>query len=207
MPISRVVVLVVALAAMLPVACGGGEDGAGGGPYASTTAINAFGRADPEQFRPGKLNKDAVAQAKAFSDYPLVWLGEEFEGFKLTSFFRRQGEGYDTTYLIYGDCEHERFMMEPSCVPPLSIVVHAQGTVPGPTSIEFRPGEAIGEARGVTSRFVGGNPLLWTGTIVVKVDANSEHQEKAMQALRTVNHEALGIAEIGPGQSLAALGR
>ena len=171
---------------------------------------NTTRRSDPAGFQPGKLNPDAVSQAIAFSEFPLVWLGEEFRGFKLTEFMRVQGELQDAVYLVYGDCEPQPGMEEPSCVRPLAIVVSAPGSVPEYDSTDIGDAVATGPVRtvrGVAARTLSGSEHLWTGGVVITVHANSEHMQDAVQGLRSVNHRAVGLDTVNDGDDLRALHR
>ncbi len=166
---------------------------------------NANHRADPSQFEKGVLSNDAVAQAKAFDEFPLVWLGEEFEDFQLTSFVRAKSPGQNAVYLVYGTCTPRPGMVEPSCVPPLSIVTSAPGSVPAPGAVEEDVAGTIETVRNVPSRILSGNLFLWTGGVIITVDANSGQQAAATAALETVNHDALHRPPVRAGESLAVL--
>jgi hypothetical protein len=45
-------------------------------------------RADAATFLRGSLDQAAVDSARSFTEFPIVWLGEEFQGLKLTEFIR-----------------------------------------------------------------------------------------------------------------------
>ena len=169
------------------------------------TSENLNRRADPAGFLAGELNTNAVESAQTFADFPLVWLGEEFEGYKLTSFLRRQGETFNKVYLIYGDCDPDPDDLEPSCVPPLAVVINAPGYVPQANQVEERVAGPTTSRRGVTARVLSGSMFLWTGGVVISVKANSEHMEQAIAALETVNHEARNEPAIGNGDDLTPL--
>ena len=173
----------------------------------TNASVNASRRADPAQFSVGSLNPRAVELAKAFNDFPLVWLGEEFKGFRLTEFIRAKSDRQDAVYLIYGTCQPRPGALEPSCVPPLSIVVSAPGSVPDSNVVAEEAAGSVQVVRGVTMRTLSGNPFLWTGGVTITVDANSEHLSAALAGLMTVNHDAVGRAPIKAGESLAPLGR
>lgn len=194
---ARIGLVVLAAAVLLSVA-------AGALVYANNE-INTYRRADPAQFQPGEPNREAVAAAQSFSEFPLVWLGEEFEGFKLTDVLRREGPTYNKVYLVYGECEPEPGESEPSCVRPLSIVVNTAGFVPPPNQVEERVAGPLTARRGVPARMLSGSMVLWTGGVVITIHANSEHMEKAIENLETVNHGARGEEAIGKGESLAPL--
>jgi hypothetical protein len=83
-------------------------------------------RADPARFLPGSLDPAAVLAARSFNEFPIVWLGEEFQGLKLSAFIRenysdkRPGYprdlGKNTVSLIYVDCELQKTDERASCV-------------------------------------------------------------------------------------------
>lgn len=170
-------------------------------------AVNETHRADPGQFRAGALNPDAVQQAKTFDAFPILWLGEQFDGYSLTTFLRAKNDGQDAVYLIYGTCSARPGMAEPSCVPPVEVITNAPGAVPDPDNLgDGNPGPKT-TIRGVTARVLSGNTFLWTGGVTVAVSANSEHLTAALDRLSTVNHDAMGRAAVTSGESLAVLGR
>jgi hypothetical protein len=168
---------------------------------------NSSHRADPGQFRAGNVNEQAIQQALGFTDFPLLWLGESFEGYPLTAFLRQKGERQDAVYLIYGTCEAPARMTEPSCVPPVEIITSAPGIVPSPDKVADHVAGASTMVRGVTSRVLSGSSFLWTGGVTITIDANSEDLDAAIAGLRTANHQALGRSAINPGESLESLAR
>jgi hypothetical protein len=169
--------------------------------------MNANHRADPAQFRVGSAYDQAVQQAKGFTDFPLLWLGEVFQGYPLTAFLRQKSETQDAVYLIYGTCQAPSGMDEPSCVPPVEVVTNAAGAVPSPDKVDDRVAGKPTTVRGVTSRVLSGSPFLWTGGVTITVHANSEDLDAALAGLKTVNHDALGRAPVNAGESLASLAR
>jgi hypothetical protein len=200
--------LSLSLAALLG-SCGGSDlaEGSVAVPTVSGTAVNENRRADPSTFYSGALNQDALKEALEFDAYPLLWLGEEFEGFYLMNFVRFQDEsGFDVVYLVYGECEPAAGMLEPSCVPPLSISTTAPGWVPDPGQISDDVGGPLTTERGVNSRTLGDGPVLWTGGVVVTIFANSELEQEALAQVQTVNHDVMGRPPIGPGENLAPVG-
>jgi hypothetical protein len=82
-------------------------------------------------FQPGALNQQAVADAVAFPDYPVAWLGEEFLGYRLTAFEHQSyalppaSTFIDNVILVYGACE--RGPRENSCTPPLALTIRRSG--------------------------------------------------------------------------------
>jgi hypothetical protein len=97
-------------------------------------------RADPATFLPGSLDPAAVQAARSFDEFPIVWLGEEFQGLKLSAFIRenysdiRPGYprdlGRNRVSLIYGACEPQKTDEGSSCVAPVSIIIWAPGAGP-----------------------------------------------------------------------------
>lgn len=170
---------------------------------------------------PGELNEEAVASVKSFTEFPLVWLGEEFQGHKLTAFIREKrvvipagqlGQSRDVVQdsvgLIYGTCVPERSDdgEGPSCVAPLSIILSAPGTVPPPEGVAPEVAGSTGNTRGLTSKLVSGSTMLWAEDgITITVHANTDVRADALRALRLANAGKFGLADIGPDESLAPL--
>jgi len=171
----------------------------------NTAGLNASHRADPAQFRSGKLNQEAVQQAVTFTEFPLLWLGESFQGYPLTAFLREKGEFQDAVYLIYGTCEAPREMKEPSCVPPVEVVTNAPGAVPSPDKVADDVASKATTVRGVVARVLSGSPFLWTGGGTITINANSEHLDAAIAGLATANHKVLGRPPVNAGDSLGSL--
>lgn len=175
-------------------------------------------RANAASFLPGNLDPSAVASAREFKDFPLVWLGEEFRGFKLTKFIRtnyrtpKEQTGYyrdisqNTVTLIYGDCIPQKTSDGPSCVPPLSIVIHAPNTVPGPQGVAPEVAGPVTSTRGLTSRIVNGSTQLWADNgISIQVHSNGDVRALALTGLQSANAGQVGLREIKAGESLAPL--
>jgi hypothetical protein len=151
-------------------------------------------RADPAQYCEGNLDPEAARTAAEFGGFPILWLGEDFIGYKLTSV----GDifGGDLS-LVYGSCE--RAPGTTSCTPPLVIINR------GPSS----PGAGGREPfeRGLTTSGAGvGSTTLWTmGGLAIEVQSNSDIRDKIIQALIISNAHNFGLPEIRPGESLDAL--
>lgn len=177
-------------------------------------------RADPAQFLSGTLDASAVAAAQSFAEFPLVWLGEEFEGYKLTAFVHRKHHipKEETRYhsdfidnsvsLVYGSCVPERTsgLDAPSCVPPLVITITAPGIVPGPRDVAEEAAGPMSSIRGLTVRELSGSPVLWTDSgVTIFVNSNDDVRGRALESLRMANAARVGLPDIEPGQSLAPL--
>ena len=151
-------------------------------------------RADPAQFRQGTLNPDAVQTAVTFEAFPVLWLGEEFMGYRLTSAGDLLG---GNLALAYGSCE--RASGETSCTPPLVIINR------GPIS----PGAGGREpfVRGLTTGGLGvGSTTLWTtGGLGIEVQSNADIRDEVLQALVVANGDFFGWPETLPGESLDVL--
>jgi hypothetical protein len=175
------------------------------------------GRGDPDNLLPGTLNAEAVRQAQAYDLMPVLWLGKEFAGYRLTGFevnqlfipgemLKREEDLTGTSVsLRYGDCVPRG--QEPSCVLPLVLLVTTPGWVPPPEAI---PGDAesdrIYNVRGAKARDVSNGTTLWLPSgITVTIYSDSDMRNEALEALRLANAAALGIPEVPPGASLASL--
>jgi hypothetical protein len=174
----------------------------------------AINRADPATFKAGTLNQNAASELKAFGDFPVLWLGEDFEGYKLTSVQRTNSvtpaigplpERRDNRIsLVYGAC-----VVEPGdwgCTPPLSIIIWAPNTIPGSGGIEKEAIQAEGSARGLVSAVVSESTILWAQDgIAIQIHANGEMQERIVKGLRLANASTIGVADLGPNTNLAGL--
>ena len=162
---------------------------------------------NPENYLDGTLDQDSVDQARSFDEFPVVWLGEEFQGFKLVKFYRTVSAGEDSVRLIYGSCVSVTTTDSPSCVPPVSLIVRRPGSRGGPESIEPAAAGPIETVRGVPARLASGGLILWTGGVIVTVHGNADDRDAAVEALKLANGPAIGMKDIGPGESLEPLGR
>jgi hypothetical protein len=168
-------------------------------------------RADPASFKTGVLDKDAVATVVGFRDYPILWLGEEFQGYKLTSVAREnysliRGENairVDRVSLVYGSCE--RAKGESACTPPLAIVIFAPGTMPPTTS--GPPSESPASlVRGLHASMAGPFYTLRAGDgVAIQIQSNDNMRSEIVRSLRLANASTIRISEILPGDSLAPL--
>jgi len=182
-------------------------------------AGRAYAVGDPANRLAGEVNADAVRAAQQYDRAPVLWLGEEFQGLRLA---RAQAVSYTLTaemtgrdedidaeslYLIYGDCVPADSGDGPSCVPPLQVIVRTANAIPGAHSIERRDGfSSPYQQRGVTAMNLQTATTLWLpGGSSVTVHADPDLREAAVAALRTANHEALGIGEVAGGRDLSRL--
>jgi len=153
------------------------------------------------------------ALVAGFQDYPLVYLGEEFEGMPLTTCMRTQtaATSYgvpatDFVTFIYGTCTLDFSEPDPSCAPPLQI--HVDSCMPVPV-VAVPSGET---RRGVDTAFLnrGSSVFAEASRFNVQISAavgdsaiNQALALRAFDALRGANPLAAGI---GVGSPLTALG-
>jgi hypothetical protein len=131
------------------------------------------------------LGEDEVdlAQARAFDEYPLYWVGERFEDWELTHFDVMPG----FATFIYGDCEVTG--NDGGCPPPLSIQISplcrhlgdvAQAPIWRRRSIRDAPVGTIDSA-----------PVMFTSGAQVKVyrgqGSDPGLARRALEALRSIN--------------------
>ncbi len=161
---------------------------------------------DGDEIWTGELDETALADAPAVNDIPILWLGEEFEGYALTR-FASVPSGW---HLVYGACKVDSGP-EPSCVPPIQVQIRPRGGIPPAgyfspepfRGVERTPGE-VNLPNGTTSWVVwlpGGS----TVKVYVSEYVVGDITEHLMEALRSANHEAMGYGEVGPGASLAGM--
>lgn len=162
-------------------------------------------------YSPGELDAEAADLVRTASGVPILWLGEEFEGLRLTRADSRAmtfpgGSGTIIT-LMYGDCDaHKANPREPSCVPPIQMQVKPPGAlirtengVPLPTSTasveQFRGIEAYPDREGLIVEYANG--------MSITICDQTGKQAELLQALQSANHDALGVPAVGPGEPLA----
>lgn len=149
-----------------------------------------------------------------FQDYPLVYVGEKFEGLPLTTCMRNQTSGTsygipptDQVIFIYGTCTLDFSVPDPSCAPPIQIHVYPS-CMPTPV-VAVSSGQT---RRGVDTAFLnrGSSVIADASRYRVKISAavgdtaaNQALALRAFDALRGANPLAAGI---GGGSPLTALG-
>jgi hypothetical protein len=142
--------------------------------------------------------KPDIEAAKGFKKFPLYWLGERFEGWRLSAIL---GLDYNAPFIsfIYGTCRPHGGD-EPSCTPPLEVQVSAYCTPAGVETAESRTDRTI---RGAPiERNADGAPIMLTRRAQIKVyfgdGADSQAPLRALRALRSLNRVPPIIASTGP---------
>lgn len=175
---SRVVVLLAAAAALV------------GGFFLATSVFGGgdtpgdleFPRAidpSPEQYldlRPGDPGFGEFASE--FADFPVYWVGEEFQGHPLRHIVRSVFSPQDGSptenkvAFIYGACTTGG---EGGCAPPLQIIIEPYCLVPpsliDPSRVASGPSKVRGGAEAVA---VGGGLRIWTGDVTIKIYAATQ---------------------------------
>jgi hypothetical protein len=128
-----------------------------------------------------------TSEAKKFDAYPLYWLGERFERWKLEDVLGLDGGSFVT--LVYGSCT-PRGGEQPSCSPPLQIqlsrlCLHLEVV----TASQVWMHQSV---RGAPlARNPDGAPVLLTRRVQVKVyrgeGSDSGIELRALRALRSLN--------------------
>ena len=160
---------------------------------------------DPANFVGGKLNREAADTVTSFRDYPVLWLGEEYQGFKLTAVQRTNtpspgpGGRHDSLSIAYGSCASRD-----RCVPPIAVIITAPGHIPVPTGLPPPLDGDPGAFRGLFSGFEL-HTLYTTAGLVFEVQANAVEGGEVLEALKLANPTAFGLPAIGPGESLSPL--
>jgi hypothetical protein len=175
--------------------------------------------ADPSNTLPGELETESVLQAATYQAMPVLWLDTSFEGLNLVDFDDRitnipvnlpwAGGRMRTQLagLVYGTCKPKLAWDESSCPPPLSIAINGPGLSPPVDEIELHADWSTPyKVRGAPAIDVEtGTILFFENGVPITVQSDSDIRQKAIQALRLANAEALGIADIGPGEDLSTL--
>jgi len=118
--------------------------------------------------------QESVAE---FQDFPLYWVGLEFQGLPLTGIIRSYGPHLtppeDHVILKYGTCTPPR---DGGCSPPLQVRVepycYAQPGGFAPEATE----DAVFQVRGASAQYIGGGLQLWMGSVAVKLYAHPEER-------------------------------
>ncbi|HEX6699899.1 MAG TPA: hypothetical protein VF101_04135 [Gaiellaceae bacterium] len=139
-----------------------------------------------------------IAAAKRFRGFPLYWVGERFEGWKLAGIDGLDGPAPFVTF-IYGTCTPHGGD-EPSCTPPLQIQV----------SPLCRQLAAVARAqiwkrrriRGAPVGTIDSAPVLFTAGAKVKVyrgeGSDPGLATRALAAIRSINAAPPVIGDDGP---------
>ena len=116
--------------------------------------------------------------ATAFQDFPLYWLGLEFQGLPLTGITRSYRQHVtppeDHVILEYGTCTPSS---EGGCRSPVQIRLepycYAQPSGFAPEAKE----DTVFQVRGADAQYISGALRLWMGDVSVRVSAGSEEEE------------------------------
>lgn len=118
-----------------------------------------------------------IEDARQFKEFPLYWLGEEFQGLPLTTIIRHRFEpgpdmrpglrGENSVTFIYGDCTPTG---DSGCPPPVQVIVEAYCTRPPELlAEEVKDGPPI-DLRGALAQPLGPDQVMaWTGDARVTV--------------------------------------
>lgn len=162
---------------------------------------------DGSEIWTGELDRDALSRAPAVNDLPILWLGDEFEGYALTQFVNTASEWL----LVYGACRASPGP-EPSCVPPIQIQVRPPGGIPPEGYFSPEPFRGVERTPGERGIRPGGTEswVIWLpGGSTVKVYVSEyvvgDVTDALLARLMSANHEAMGYAAVGPGDSLAGM--
>ena len=153
---------------------------------------------------PRELDEQEAAEIAAYTSGPVLWLGEDFHGYRLTRFAIRSG----FVSLIYGDCDaYKANPREPSCMPPLQMQLKPPGGLPPVAELKPNGDEEyrIFETRGVQVYEQSWNLVVQFGNGYTLTILNSIGDNAGLlAALQSANHDALGVPAAGPGEPLAA---
>jgi hypothetical protein len=135
----------------------------------------------------GRTNTD-LDEARRFHAYPLYWVGERFEKWKLDTILGLDGRGQFVT-LTYGTCRPQGGE-QPSCSPPLQLQVSP--LCPHLAVVSASPAWKHRHIRGApVGRNPDGAPVLLSRGAQVKVyrgeGSDSGVSLRALHALRSLN--------------------
>jgi len=138
-----------------------------------------------------------LEDAKAFTEFPLYWLGDSFGGLPLTQVYRRK---YDpapgspqersrtnAVYFIYGDCNPNRLFGPSRCNVPLTVMLEpncARSTLFTPDLFPIGVQTVVA---GVPARYVDeGQVVLWAGGVTITVMSARPSALPALDAAQAV---------------------
>lgn len=161
--------------------------------------------AEPGNALAGALNSEAVSAALEYEFFPILWLGEEFQGFRLTEAYERvfdtpwNGEGTRARQfvLLYGDCKPDGDPDHSSCTKPVQVIASGPGLVPYHTEIALKPGwSEVYDLRGARAVESGSGTIVWTsgGAAVTVVTDSGTIRDDALATLRTANGSKFGVS-------------
>ncbi len=165
----------------------------------------------PTELRTGELDEEAVETVTSFNEFPVLWLGTEFEGYPLTSAILYnnppppQVPGARPEHrlvMVYGSCDRGR---QTSCAPPLAIHIWAPFSSAGRPLPPGVVPEDEHQRRDLPVSFEEERLTLYTSSITIDVQGERDIAERAIVALRTANAQILGVPDIGPTESLLPL--
>jgi hypothetical protein len=127
-----------------------------------------------EQALPGTpVAPNALQEARDFKDYPLWWLGENFDSLALTKIAQMTRErgftSMDAVYFVYGKCTPPAG--SEGCAPPLSILVEPLCSTP-PEKVVGLANEPPFAFRGATALWVDDHLRIWTGDSAIAIWAH-----------------------------------
>ena len=145
--------------------------------------------------------QESVAE---FQDFPLYWVGLEFQGLPLTGIIRSYGTHLtppeDHVILKYGTCTPSPGA---GCGVPLQIRVEPycnaqRGGGYAPEATE----DTVFQVRGASAQYISGGLRLWMGDVTVRVSAGPEEEElNVAEALVAAN----GMGPATPDQQFPPL--
>lgn len=141
----------------------------------ASVIMTAFrGQQDTRSEKAAEALEACHTMLRDMDDYPLVFLGEEFEGLPLVWCHRKQTSGTsygipptDQVIFVYGTCTPTGGD-EASCLPPLQVHVY-----PPCQELAFDPGTTRTTSIRWTDTFIltNGNPYVLTSTYHAKISA------------------------------------
>jgi hypothetical protein len=154
-----------------------------------------------------------IEDAKAFTDFPVYWLGESYEGLPLTRIVRGKGElelhpqvagivgqdvlKEDSLGFIYGSCDPGA---DGGCVPPLVVSIEPYCVNPSlDVKKAYTPGAPF-EVRGAWAREEAGHLVLRTNVIITIFTARDDLAvaSQAAEMLRKVGDSGAESARALP---------
>jgi hypothetical protein len=144
-----------------------------------------------------------IEDATNFTEFPLYWLGESYNGLPLTRIIRYRYDpeppipavtAEDSVAFIYGTCTPSP---EAGCAPPLQIIVEPYCTRPPEIIAPLANVGSSFDIRGATAQWVTDHLRIWTGDVSTTIFAAEEMT--AAEQLRLVSEGPEGaLLPLGP---------
>lgn len=141
-------------------------------------------------------------ELKEFRDFPVFWLGEEYQGLPVTGITHYRESGapeigippQEDVAVTYGTCTPPEPPLEGGCVPPITVFSERPCSMPPSLLVEEAKNGPERRMRGATVQVVvSGNVLVYFGQTMVNIASTRDVGLAAVGALRGANPAGLAL--------------